>query len=436
MKICVIGSGYVGLVVGSCLAEMGNEVICVDKNEEKIHQLQNGIIPIYEAGLEELINTNIKNSRLIFSNDLTTAVKNSLICFIAVDTPQLTDGSAALGNVYDVATQIGKAINDYKIIVTKSTVPVGTTQKISEIISSHTTYDFDIISNPEFLKQGTAIEDFSKPDRIIIGSNSTKATKIIKELYAPFVRTGNPIITMDIKSAEMTKYASNSFLALKISYANEIANICEAVGADNEMVRLGLSADKRIGAQFLFAGLGFGGSCFPKDIKALTKTAIENNCDYKLLQAIEETNQKQRQKFIAKILNNYNNNVKEKTFAIWGLSFKPKTNDIREAPAITIINALLEKGAKIQAYDPKATNNAKLYFQDKITYATSSYEALENADALMLLTEWNEFRHPDFDKIKTLLKTPTIFDVRNQYINLKLKEKGFNYFCIGKKDNN
>ena len=436
MKLCVIGSGYVGLVIGACFAEMGNDVICIDKNEEKIKQLQNGIIPIYEAGLEELIKTNIKNSRLIFSNDLTSAIENSLICFIAVDTPQLTDGAADLTNVYEVANKIGTAINDYKIIVTKSTIPVGTTQKISEIISSHTTCGFDIISNPEFLKQGTAIEDFSKPDRIIIGSNSTKATKIMKELYAPFVRTGNQIITMDIKSAEMTKYASNSFLALKISYANEIANICEAVGADNEMVRLGLSADKRIGAQFLFAGLGFGGSCFPKDIKALTKTAIENNCNCQLLQAIEETNKKQRQKFINKILNNYNNNINGKTFAIWGLSFKPKTNDIREAPSITIIEALLEKGAKIQAYDPKAIEPAKLYFKNKITYANSSYKALENADALLLLTEWNEFKHPDFDKMKTLLKSPTIFDGRNQYINLKLKEKDFNYFCVGKKDNN
>jgi len=433
MKVCVIGTGYVGLVVGTCLAEMGNDVICIDNNIEKLAQLQNGIIPIYEPGLEELIKINITEKRLTFSNDLKTAIEKSLICFIAVGTPQGEDDSANLESVYQVAENIGKFMNGYKIIVNKSTVPVGTGEKITEIIESQTNCDFDVISNPEFLKQGAAIDDFLKPDRVIIGSNSQKATEIMKELYAPFLRTGNPVIIMDVRSAEMTKYASNSFLALKISFANEIANICEAVGADAEKVRIGMCADKRIGTQFLFSGLGYGGSCFPKDVKALAKTAVDNNCECKILQAADETNKLQREIFIKKIFNRFGENLVGKTFAIWGLAFKPKTNDMREAPSITIINTLLEHGAKIQAFDPKAFDYAKNIWNNRIIYSNSSYEALKNADALLLLTEWNEFRHPDFEKIKLNMKNPIIFDGRNQYNGKRLIEKGFEYYCIGKK---
>ena len=432
MKVCVIGTGYVGLVVGTCLAEMGNDVICIDNNEEKLSQLKQGILPIYEPGLEELIKANVSVKRLTFSSDLKTAVEKSLICFIAVGTPQDEDGAADLKHVYQVAENIGKSMNGYKIIVDKSTVPVGTGENVAKIIKAQTNYEFDVISNPEFLKQGAAVEDFLKPDRVIIGSNSQKATEIMQELYSPFLRTGNPVIIMDVKSAEMTKYAANSFLAVKISYANEIANICEAVGADAEMVRIGMCADKRIGSQFLFPGIGFGGSCFPKDIKALTKTAIDNNCEYKLLEAADEVNKNQRQLFIKKVLNKFGENLDGKTFAIWGLAFKPKTNDMREAPAITIIDALLERGAKIQAFDPKAFDHAKTIWADKIVYASSSYEALNGADALLLLTEWNEFRRPDFEKIKQLMKTPIIFDGRNQYNGKHLIEKGFEYFCVGK----
>lgn len=432
MKICVIGTGYVGLVAGTCLAEMGNNVICVDKDTNKLAKLEQGIIPIYEPGLEELIKANVSEGRLSFTSDLDMAVKKSLVCFIAVGTPQGEDGSADLQYVYDVAESIGKAINGYKVIIDKSTVPVGTAEKVTEIIKAHTNEKFDVVSNPEFLKQGAAVEDFLKPDRVVIGSNSQHATEIMQELYAPFLRTGNPVIIMDVKSAEMTKYAANSFLAVKISYANEIANICEKVGADAEMVRIGMCADKRIGSQFLFPGLGYGGSCFPKDVKALLKTAKDNGCDYQLLESADKVNKLQRQVFINKITKRFGENLSGKTFAVWGLAFKPKTNDMREAPAITIINALLEKGAKIQAYDPKAFDCAKMIFGDKITYAKSSYDALTDADALLLLTEWNEFRRPDFDRMKDLLKTPIIFDGRNQYNSTRLIQRGFEYTCIGK----
>ena len=432
MKICVIGTGYVGLVAGTCLAEMGNNVICVDKDTNKLAKLEQGIIPIYEPGLEELIKANVAEGRLSFTSDLDMAVKKSLVCFIAVGTPQGEDGSADLQYVYDVAESIGKAINGYKVIIDKSTVPVGTAEKVTEIIKAHTNEKFDVVSNPEFLKQGAAVDDFLKPDRVVIGSNSQHATEIMQELYAPFLRTGNPVIIMDVKSAEMTKYAANSFLAVKISYANEIANICEKVGADAEMVRIGMCADKRIGSQFLFPGLGYGGSCFPKDVKALLKTAKDNGCDYQLLESADKVNKLQRQVFINKITKRFGENLSGKTFAVWGLAFKPKTNDMREAPAITIINALLEKGAKIQAYDPKAFDCAKMIFGDKITYAKSSYDALKDADALLLLTEWNEFRRPDFDRMKDLLKTPIIFDGRNQYNSTRLIQRGFEYTCIGK----
>lgn len=432
MKICVIGTGYVGLVAGTCLAEMGNEVICVDNNEEKLEKLKQGIIPIYEPGLEELIKINVSENRLNFSSDLKNAVEKSLICFIAVGTPQGEDGSADLKYVCQVAESIGEAMNDYKVIVDKSTVPVGTADKVTEIIKSKTNHNFDVVSNPEFLKQGAAVDDFLKPDRVVIGSNSQKATEIMQELYSPFLRTGNPVIIMDVKSAEMTKYAANAFLAVKISYANEIANICEKVGANAEMVRIGMCSDKRIGSQFLFPGLGYGGSCFPKDVKAILKTAKEYACDYQLLEAADNINKLQRKLFVNKILKHFNNDVNGKTFAIWGLAFKPKTDDMREAPSITIINALLEHGAKIKAYDPKAIDIAKSHFKDRVTYAKNSYDALENADALLLLTEWNEFRRPDFDKVKTLMKTPVVFDGRNQYDSKRLSDKGFIYYGIGK----
>ena len=431
MDICVIGTGYVGLVAGACLADMGNNVICVDNNEAKISQLKNGIIPIYEPSLEELVKANVLENRLEFSTDLKSAVEKSLVCFIAVGTPQGEDGSADLQYVFNVAKSIATSMNDYKVIVDKSTVPVGTAEKVSEIIKANTKYDFDVVSNPEFLKQGNAVDDFLSPDRVVIGSNSDKATQIMQEIYAPFFRTGNRVIVMDVKSAEMTKYASNAFLAVKISYANEIANLCEKVGANAEMVRVGMTTDSRIGNKFLFAGLGYGGSCFPKDVKALIKTGLENDCEMSIIKSADETNKKQRLLFLDKITNKFGKNLTGKTFAVWGLAFKPKTNDMREAPAITIINELLNRGAKVQAYDPKASEEAKFYFQNKITYAKNSYEALENADALILLTEWNEFRRPDFDKIKELLNNPVIFDGRNQYNGSKLVEKGFDYTCIG-----
>lgn len=431
MDICVIGTGYVGLVAGACLADMGNNVICVDNNEAKISQLKNGIIPIYEPSLEELVKANVLENRLEFSTDLKSAVEKSLVCFIAVGTPQGEDGSADLQYVFNVAKSIATSMNDYKVIVDKSTVPVGTAEKVSEIIKANTKYDFDVVSNPEFLKQGNAVNDFLSPDRVVIGSNSDKATQIMQEIYAPFFRTGNRVIVMDVKSAEMTKYASNAFLAVKISYANEIANLCEKVGANAEMVRVGMTTDSRIGNKFLFAGLGYGGSCFPKDVKALIKTGLENDCEMSIIKSADETNKKQRLLFLDKITNKFGKNLTGKTFAVWGLAFKPKTNDMREAPAITIINELLNRGAKVQAYDPKASEEAKFYFQNKITYAKNSYEARENADALILLTEWNEFRRPDFDKIKELLNNPVIFDGRNQYNGSKLVEKGFDYTCIG-----
>lgn len=431
MNICVIGTGYVGLVAGACLADMGNKVICIDNNEDKISQLKNGIIPIYEPSLEELVKSNVLENRLSFSTDLKSAVEKSLVCFIAVGTPQGEDGSADLQYVYNVAKSIAKSMNEYKVIVDKSTVPVGTAEKVSEIIKANTSYNFDVVSNPEFLKQGNAVNDFLSPDRVIIGSNSDKATQIMQEIYAPFFRTGNRVIVMDVKSAEMTKYASNSFLAVKISYANEIANLCEKVGANAEMVRIGMTTDSRIGNKFLFAGLGYGGSCFPKDVKALIKTGIENGCDMSIIKSADETNKKQRLLFIDKIIKKFGEDLTGKTFAVWGLAFKPKTNDMREAPSITIINELLKRGAKVQAYDPKANDEAKFYFQDRITYAKNSYDALENADVLLLLTEWNEFRRPDFEKIKNTLKTPVIFDGRNQYNSERLLEKGFDYTCIG-----
>ncbi|TVL76065.1 UDP-glucose 6-dehydrogenase [Brachyspira hyodysenteriae] len=435
MKICIVGTGYVGLITGACLAEMGNYVICVDNDQEKLKKLKNGITPLYEPGLEELIVANVSEGRLEFTDDLDYAVKKSIACFIAVGTPSGDDGSCDLSFVLSVANDIGKSMNGYKVIVDKSTVPVGTHKLVEDEIKKHYSGEFDVVSNPEFLKQGAAVDDFLKPDRVVIGSNSEKAIDIMRDIYNSFTRTGNPIIIMDVRSAEMTKYAANAFLATKISFANEIANICEKVGANADLVRIGMSSDKRIGNQFLFHGLGYGGSCFPKDVQALIKTASDYGIDSDLLKATHQVNVNQRKIFVNKILKYYNNDIKGKTFGLWGLAFKPRTNDMREAPAITIINMLLDAGAKIRAYDPKAFDNAKSIFGDKIYYAENSYDALKDADALILVTEWNEFRRPSFDKIKELLKEPVIFDGRNQYDKKRMAERGIKYFSLGVADN-
>ncbi len=432
MKICIVGTGYVGLVTGVCLAEMGNEVICVDNDTKKLDNLKNGIIPIYEPGLSDIIPNNVSEDRLTFTDNLAMAVKESLVCFIAVGTPEDEQGRANLNYVFDVAKSIAQNMNEYKVIVNKSTVPVGTASNVYDIVKSYTKHDFDIVSNPEFLKQGDAVADFLKPDRVVIGVDSDKAKAIMQDIYAPFLRNGNPIIIMDTKSAEMTKYAANSFLATKISFANEIANICERVGADYDMVRTGMCSDKRIGHQFLFAGLGYGGSCFPKDVKALVNVAKDVDYNAQLLQATDDVNEKQRLIFIDKILNYYNNDISGKIFAVWGLAFKPNTNDMRCSPSITIIEKLLEHGAIVQTFDPKASDTAKVIFGNKIEYSKSAYEALENAQALLLLTEWHEFRRPNFDKLKSLMKTPIIFDGRNQYDVQKMEERGIEYISVGR----
>lgn len=431
MKICVIGTGYVGLVAGTCLADMGNDVICVDSNIEKVEQLKKGMVPIYEPGLEELIKYNVTENRLDFSADLQTAVKNSQVCFIAVGTPESDDGSADLSAVMAVAKEIALSMNGYKVIVNKSTVPVGTAQKVTDVIKSQTDHDFDVVSNPEFLKQGAAIADFLSPDRVVIGSNSQRATEIMQEIYSSFLKTANRVIVMDVKSAEMTKYTANAFLATKISFINEIANLCEKIGADAEMVRVGVTTDKRIGDQFLFPGIGYGGSCFPKDVKALINVAGQFGSSSSILEAVDKVNKNQKILFLNKVLDYFDGDISGKTFAIWGLAFKPKTNDMRESPAITIIHELLRRGAKVQAFDPKAMPMAKSNFGDKIQCAQNAYEALNDADALLLLTEWNEFRRPDFDKMKSLLKKPIIFDGRNQYDSKRLESRGFEYVCVG-----
>jgi UDPglucose 6-dehydrogenase len=433
MKLCVVGTGYVGLVAGACLAEMGNTVICVDKDEAKLQELKNGNIVIYEPGLDILVKENIAKNRLFFSSNLDDAVKQSEVCFITVSTPASEDGSADLSAVIDVATNIAKSMNGYKVIVNKSTVPIGTGDKLVELIKQYTEYEFDFVSNPEFLKQGMAVQDFLRPDRVVIGASSEKAFAVMDTIYSSYLRTGNPLIKMDVKSAEMTKYASNAFLALKISYANEIANICEKVGASSELVRKGMCSDNRIGKKFLFAGLGYGGSCFPKDVKALISVAKENGYDAQILKATDSVNYYQRQAFIEKILNRYNGDVKGKRFALWGLAFKPETNDMREAPAIDIVKSLLAKGASVVAYDPKAMDTAKSIFKDEIEYAQTAYDALDSADALILATEWNEFRNPDFAKIKSMLKDAVIFDGRNQYNKQLMKDYNIEYYCVGEK---
>ncbi|PIX26759.1 MAG: UDP-glucose 6-dehydrogenase [Deltaproteobacteria bacterium CG_4_8_14_3_um_filter_43_13] len=432
MKICIIGTGYVGLVAGVCFAENGNDVICVDKDSKKIEGLKRGKVPIYEPGLEELLKRNTKKERLQFTTNLKKAVKESFIIFIAVGTPQDDDGSADLNHVLEVAALIGKAMNGYKIIATKSTVPVGTTNRVRDAIGKETEHPFNVASNPEFLKEGAAVNDFMKPDRIIIGTDNQEAADIMKELYSPFVRTGNPILIMDIESAEMTKYAANAMLATRVSFMNELANLCEKVGADISDVRKGMGTDPRIGYSFLFPGVGYGGSCFPKDVKAIIRTAEENNYDLNILKAVDLANTNQREILVKKIMEHFGGNLKGRVIGIWGLSFKPNTDDIREAPSITIIKRLLEVGARIKAYDPAAMDEVKKEFYDRIKYSKKSYDALEGADALVLITEWNEFREPDFERILKLMNTPVVFDGRNIFNPRKLQGMGFTYYGVGR----
>ena len=432
MNIAVIGTGYVGLVTGTCLAETGNNVVCVDIHEEKVKKMQQGIIPIYEPHLDALFHRNIKAGRLTFTTEITDAIKNASIIFLALPTPPGEDGSADLSYVLGVADQLGKLITDYKVIVDKSTVPVGTADKVHKAIAVNSKVDFDVVSNPEFLREGFAVDDFMKPDRVVIGTSSEKAGKIMEELYKPFVRQGNPIIIMDERSAELTKYAANAFLATKITFMNEIANLCEKVGADVDMVRIGIGSDDRIGKRFLFPGIGYGGSCFPKDVQALAKSAKDSDYNFKILDAVMDVNEKQKTIIVPKVKTYFNNQLKGKKIAFWGLAFKPDTDDIREAPALYIIDELLKEGSTITAFDPEAMNNVKSLLGDKIHYANDHYEVLKDADALIIATEWSLFRTPDFEKVASLLKNKTIFDGRNLYGLQQMKELGYYYSSIGR----
>lgn len=434
MKIAVIGTGYVGLVTGTCLAETGNEVLCVDIDAAKVEKMRNGIVPIYEPHLDVLFERNIKAGRLQFTTSLKEGLDYGDIIFLALPTPEDEDGSADLSYVLNVSEAIGTHITSYKVIVDKSTVPVGTAEKVHATIAKNAACEFDVVSNPEFLREGFAVDDFLKPERIVIGSSSERATTLMQKLYAPFVRSGNPVIIMDEKSAELTKYAANAFLATKITFMNEIANYCEKVGADVDKVRVGMGTDSRIGKRFLFPGIGYGGSCFPKDVKALQKAGKDEHYDFKILNAVIEINERQKTILLPKIEAYFNGNLSTKKIAIWGLAFKPETDDIREAPSIYMMNALLEKGAAITAYDPEAMPNIKKQFGDRIMYANSMYECLENADALLICTEWSIFRTPDFEKLKTALKTPVIFDGRNLYNTKDLEMEGFAYLSIGREE--
>ena len=432
MNIAVVGTGYVGLVTGTCLAETGNHVICVDINTEKVKQMQAGVVPIYEPHLDQLFERNIKQGRLTFTTDLNAAIENAKVIFLALPTPPGEDGSADLSYILGVANDLGKIIKDYKVIADKSTVPVGTADKVREAVKKNSKVPFDVVSNPEFLREGFAVDDFLKPDRVVIGASSDKAKKIMEELYKPYVRQGNPIIFMDERSAELTKYAANAFLATKITFMNEIANLCEKVGADVDAVRIGIGSDDRIGKRFLFPGIGYGGSCFPKDVQALAKSAKEVNYDFKILDSVMTINEKQKTIILPKIKKYFDGNLKGKKIAVWGLAFKPDTDDIREAPALYIINELLKEGAQVTAYDPEAMANVKKLLDDKIAYANDEYEALTGADALLIATEWSLFRTPDFDKVAKLLKTKAIFDGRNLYSVNQMKELGFYYSSIGR----
>lgn len=433
MKICVIGTGYVGLVTGACLAEMGNHVICVDTDESRIEGLKQKLaLPFYEPGLKEIVSTNSREGRLSFTTDTAAAVRASELCFIAVGTPQEEDGSADLTAVFAVAQDIARAMDGYRVLVTKSTVPVGTCARIEEVVARETTHPFSVVSNPEFLKQGNAVADFLRPDRVVIGANDKQAEELMKELYSPFLRTGKPVICMDVASSEMTKYVANAFLATKISFINEVANLCDVVGADIELVRSGICTDSRIGPHFLFPGIGYGGSCFPKDVKALVQTARQNGVECSILAATDKVNNDQRLLFLDQV-REYFSSLQGRTIGIWGLSFKPNTDDMREAPSVTIINELLKSGTKVRAFDPRAEKQARLRFGDSITLCSSSYQAAEGADALVILTEWNEFRRPDFEKLKAVLKSPVIFDGRNLFQPQRMKARGFIYRCVGRR---
>ena len=432
MKITVVGTGYVGLVTGTCLAETGNHVCCVDIDERKVNKLRNGQVTIYEPGLEKLFERNLKEERLSFTTDLKEGLEDAEIVFLALPTPPGEDGSADLKYILGVADHIGRLLTGYKIIIDKSTVPVGTAEKVHAAIAKNYSGDFDVVSNPEFLREGVAVEDFMKPDRIVLGTTSERAKERLNELYGPYVRQGNPVIFMDERSAELTKYAANAFLAVKISFMNEIAQICERLDADVDMVRRGIGSDERIGKRFLFPGIGYGGSCFPKDVKALMHSSKEVNYDFKILDAVTDVNEKQKTHLVSKIKRYYNNDLAGKHFALWGLAFKPNTDDIREAPALEMIESLLQAGATVCAFDPEAVANVKAVIGDKISYGETQYECLENADALIVATEWNEFRTPDFDKILSLIKDPVIFDGRNVYDMQTMEKKGFHYESIGR----
>jgi UDPglucose 6-dehydrogenase len=431
MKIAVVGTGYVGLVAGACLAESGNDVVCVDKDDAKVRLLRRGKMPFYEPGLEELVRRNRQEHRLTFTSTLTKAVRDSAIIFIAVGTPQGEDGSADLQHVLAVARDAAKAMNGYKVIVDKSTVPVGTSARVREVIRRETTHPFSVVSNPEFLKQGAAVEDFMKPDRVVIGAEDPRAEALMRELYEPFTRTGAPIMVMDCASAELTKYAANAMLATRISFMNEIANVCEVVGADVDDVRRAIGADRRIGTSFLFPGIGYGGSCFPKDVQALSHFAAEKNYEFKILKAVEAVNTCQKTRLFSKMKAQFGS-LKGKVIGVWGLSFKPKTDDMREAPSIPLIEALLAAGAKVQAYDPEAARTAKLIFGNRITFSAGNYEAVKGVDALAIVTEWNEFRRPDFARMRKLMRSPIVFDGRNLFSTEQMVEQGFTYFSIGR----
>jgi UDPglucose 6-dehydrogenase len=438
MKIVVIGTGYVGLVTGTCFAEVGIDVTCIDIDSEKIENLKKGIMPIYEPGLEEMVLRNVEKGRLHFSTSLAESVKDCDVAFIAVGTPPGEDGSADLKYVIGVAREIGANINDYIVVVTKSTVPVGTAKKVKaavkeELDKRNTTIEFDVASNPEFLKEGAAIDDFLRPDRIVIGVESKKAEDIMRRLYKPFLLNGHPIIFMDVPSAEMTKYAANAMLATKISFMNDIANLCEIMGADVNLVRKGIGSDPRIGQKFIYPGIGYGGSCFPKDVKALIRTAAENGYNMRILNAVEEVNEAQKSVLFNKIMKHYNGAIKGKTFGIWGLSFKPKTDDMREAPSLVIIQHLLNAGANIKTYDPVAMHEAKKILGEQVEYCKDQYDAIIDVDALLVVTEWPEFRSPNFKVMAKLMKSKTIFDGRNIYDLDEMKDNGYTYYCIGVK---
>lgn len=432
MKIAVVGTGYVGLVTGTCFAETGNTVTCIDIDPDKIEKLNSGQITIYEPGLEKLFERNCKEGRLFFTTSLEEGIKDAKIIFLALPTPPGEDGSADLKYVLGVAADLGKLLTSYKVIVDKSTVPVGTAKKVHDAIAEHYKGEFDVVSNPEFLREGVAVEDFMKPDRVVVGTESEAAKKLMNELYAPFVRSGNPVIYMDEASAELTKYAANSFLAMKITFMNEIARLCELLGADVDMVRKGMGSDNRIGKRFLFPGIGYGGSCFPKDVQALAYSAAQTGYDFKILNAVMEVNNNQKTFLVPKIKKYFSGNLKGKKIALWGLAFKPNTDDIREAPALYMINALVAEGAQVTAFDPEAMDNVRAVVGDKISF-NGQYQALENADALVIATEWSEFRTPDFERMNKLMKSKVIFDGRNIFDVAQMKELGFHYESVGRK---